>query len=85
MNEVLATYHTLLYLVFTKELHDLGKGVSLTVFDEKPLMEHFIRVFSVSELSRIQRSVYKFLEENIDRLTSYRSRRALLEEFEQNF
>jgi len=83
MHTTLAIYYTLLYIVFTKGFRELGKGISLVVFDEGPLVKHLMKVFGVDRLVEIQRDVFRFLEENVERLQSHYTREALLGEFEQ--
>ena len=85
MFNILATYHTLLYIMFAKGFRDLGKGITLIIFDEEPLIKHLIKMFGVDRFTEIRRSVFRFLEENVDKLKCYRDREALLEEFERRF
>ena len=80
-----AIHHTLLYIVFTKGSADLGRGVSLIVRDEGPLISHLTRVFGVHRLPEIQRKVYLFLEEHADELKYHHSREALLRNFELEY
>jgi len=82
---VLAIYYTLLYIVFAKGFRDLGKGTTLIVFSEEPLVKHLTKLFGIDRLKEIQKDVFKFLEENVDRLKDYRDREALLEKFERGY
>ena len=89
MYEVLPVYYALLYIVFTKWERDLGKGVSLVVYDEEPLIRHYISVFGADYLAEAQRVACKFPEDILERdpyvLREHRRRLSLLEWFEKGF
>ncbi|MEB3779736.1 MAG: hypothetical protein GSR85_05850 [Desulfurococcales archaeon] len=83
MYEVLARYYAILYLVFAKWKSDLGKGLSMSVYEEFPIVRHFIRVFGVDSVNRYQREAFNILEENVDELRSHVRRKHFLEVFEE--
>jgi len=77
----LPQYYSLIYLRFAKHKSKLGKGISLTPFNEEPLIEFFKEVFS-AYFVKAQRIAHDFLVEHVEKLRYPWQRSTLLNEYE---